>query len=376
MEFNVSSKVLYNAAAAVSKVINSKNTMVILDNFLMTLDGEVLHILGTDVENAVEAHVPVQEASGSGSFCVNARRMVELLKEIPEQGLSFKIDDNLNIKLDYASGTYNFAAQSSEDYPSYKLDDDEMRDAQSFKIPASVLSAGIGYTLFAVSTDEYRAAMMGVFMNVKRDSIDMVATDTRKLVKYTNTSFAPGVDTSCIIPVKQATILKNIFGADDEIAVTMTSKCATFTTENISFNCRFINGMFPDYNRVIPRNNSLELSIDRASFFTAVRRVGLFCAPGYGLVKLKITPDQIELKAQDSNMMTVAHEKVPCSFSGNQLVIGFSAPYLVDIFGTLQSQNVSVFLSDPARPGIFKPTEVEDNTEVVMLLMPMTVGEY
>jgi DNA polymerase-3 subunit beta len=134
--------------------------------------------------------------------------------------------------------------------------------------------------------------------------------------------------------------------------------------------------MFPDYNRVIPRNNSLELSIDRASFFTAVRRVGLFCAPGYGLVKLKITPDQIELKAQDSNMMTVAHEKVPCSFSGNQLVIGFSAPYLVDIFGTLQSQNVSVFLSDPARPGIFKPTEVEDNTEVVMLLMPMTVGEY
>jgi DNA polymerase-3 subunit beta len=376
MKFNVSSKKFYNAASAVSKVINNKNTLTILDNFLITLDGDTLHITGSDVENALEARIPVMDAEGSGSICVGARRLVDLLKEIPDQGVTVNIDDSNIIKLEYSSGTYDFVGIDGSEYPAYKKDEDDVEQPITFSCPVSVLAKGFDYTLFAISGDDYRPAMMGVHLDIKRDSIIFASTDTRKLVKYVNSSCQPGVEASCIVPAKQAGILRSVFGADAEVKVSMTTKSATFETETLLFNCRFINSVFPDYNRVIPVNNNLELTVDRQLLLNAVRRVGLFVAPGYGLIKIKITPDKMELVAQDSNLMTSAREKVPCSFTGEQMVIGFSAPFLTEILNTLKSSDVVINLCDPARPGIFRPSEKEDDAELIMLLMPMTVGEF
>jgi len=376
MKFNISSKTLYSYASAVSKVINSKNAMTILNNFYMELAGDKLIIRGSDVENALTARVTVSEAEGSGSFCVDARRFVDLLKEIPDQGITINVDDNLNINIRYSSGTYDFVALEGVQYPEYKKAEDDTADPVEFVCSSSQIAAGIENTLFAASTDDYRPMMMGVFFDIKPDGITFVATDTRKLVKYVDRTSAPGVTASCIVPPKPANILKTVFGADEEVRVSLTSKSATFENDTIQFNCRFIQGNFPDYNRVIPRNNNLMLSADRQTLLNAIRRVGVFVDPGFGLEKFKITPDNVEIKSQDNNLMTSAHESVSCSFTGNELIIGFSAPFLIEILNTIKTQDVNILLSDPGRPGIFRPAEDAENTELVMLLMPMTVGEF
>jgi DNA polymerase-3 subunit beta len=375
MKFNVPSKTLHAYASAVSKVINSKNALTVLNNFFMTLEGETLIITGSDVENALTARIPVTEASGNGSFCVDARRLVDLFKEIPDQGVTIEVDNNLGVHITYSSGSYDLTAIDGSEYPAYKKDDDDTAPVE-FTCPANVITKGIENTLFAASTDDYRLLMMGVYFDIKPDSITFVATDTRKLVKYTNKKANPGITASCIMPAKPANILKNVFSGDEDVKITLSSKSATIENSVFSFNCRFIQGNFPDYNRVIPRNNDLVLTADRATLLNAVRRVGLFVDPGYGLEKFKITPDTVELKSEDNNLMTCARELVPCSFTGERLVIGFSAPFLLEMLSTINTTDVVIKLSDPGRPGIFCPSEDEEDTELVMLLMPMTVGEF
>ena len=375
MKFNVPSKTLYTYASAVNKVINSKNALIVLNNFLMSLDGDTLTITGSDVENALTARVPVTEAEGSGSFCIEAKRFVDLLKEIPEQGITVEVDPRGNVRVSYSSGQYDFVAIDGAEYPMFKKDEDDT-EPKVFTCPSSTIVRGIENTLFAASTDDYRPLMMGVFFDIKPDQIVFVATDTRKLVKFSDKGVKPGISTSCIVPAKPATILRSVFSGDEELTITLTAKSATIENTTFSFNCRFIQGNFPDYNRVIPRNNNLTLTADRLTLLNAVRRVGLFVDPGYGLEKFRITPSQVELKSEDNNLMMSARETVPCSFTGEQLIIGFSAPFLLEMLNTIPTQDVVINLSDPGRPGIFRPAEEDEDTELIMLLMPMTVGEF
>ena len=376
MKFNVPSKTLYNYVSSVSKVINSKNALAILNNFLFVLDDNTLTITASDLENRLAARVPVTEVEGNGSFCIDARRLVDLLKEMPDQGITFNIDDNtLAVEITYPSGNYNLIALNGNEYPSNNNDDEDTEKLE-FTCPTEQLIKGIDNTLFAVGNDDLRPQMMGILWDIKPDAITFVATDTRKLVKYRNEMSAPGVEGSCIIPIKPATVIKNVFAKEQEVKVTIEPKSATFESPSFTFNCRFIKGTFPDYNRVIPANNPYTLTIDRHSFLNAVRRVGVFVDPGHGLVKFKLTPDKLIMKAQDNNYLTSAWESVPCDFTGSEMVIGFSAPYLIEIFGTLSTSDIVIKLSDPSRPGVFLPSENDTDSELLMLLMPMTVSEF
>ena len=376
MKFNVPSKTLYNYVSSVSKVINSKNALAILNNFLFVLDDTTLTITASDLENRLTARVPVTEAEGNGSFCIDARRLVDLLKEMPDQGITFNIDDNnLAVEITYPSGNYNLIALNGNEYPSNNNDGEDIEKLE-FTCPTEQLIKGIDNTLFAVGNDDLRPQMMGILWDIKPDAITFVATDTRKLVKYRNEMSAPGIEGSCIIPIKPATVIKNVFAKEQEVKVTIEPKSATFESPSFTFNCRFIKGTFPDYNRVIPANNPYTLTIDRHSFLNAVRRVGVFVDPGHGLVKFKLTPDKLIMKAQDNNYLTSAWESVPCDFTGSEMVIGFSAPYLIEIFGTLSTSDIVIKLSDPSRPGVFLPSENDTDSELLMLLMPMTVSEF
>jgi len=376
MKFNVPSKTLYSYVSSVSKVINSKNTLAILNNFLFVLEGDTLTITASDIENRLTARIPVMGAEGGGSFCIDARRLVDLLKEMPDQGITFDINDNtLAVEITYPSGNYSLIAINGNEYPSDKNDSEDV-DSIEFTCPTEQIINGIDNTLFAVGNDDLRPQMMGILWDIKPDAITFVATDTRKLVKYRNEMSAPGVEGSCIFPIKPATVIKNVFAKEQEVKITIEPKCATFESPSFTFTCRFIKGTFPDYNRVIPTGNPYTLTIDRQSFLNAVRRVGVFVDPGHGLVKFKITPDKVILKAQDNNYQTSAWESVPCDFTGNEMVIGFSAPYLIEIFNTLSTNDIILKLSDPSRPGLFLPTENKANSELLMLLMPMTVSEF
>ena len=376
MKFNVSSKTLYSYVSAVSKVINSKNALTILNNFLFELSDNTLTITASDLENTLVAHLEVMDAEGEGKFCVDARRMVDLLKEMPDQGISFDInDDNLAVEIVYPSGNYSFIAINGNEYPSNESVD-ESTDIIEFTCPTEQIIKGIDNTLFAVGNDDLRPQMMGILWDIKPDAITFVATDTRKLVKYRNAMSAPGVEGSCILPIKPATVIKNVFAKEDEVKVTLEPKSATFESPSYKFNCRFIKGSFPDYNRVIPVKNPYVITVDRQSFLNAVRRVGVFVDQGHGLVKFKIEKDQLTMKATDNNFCTTAREVVPCDFTGTEMIIGFSAPYLIEIFNTISTTDILIKLSDPSRPGVFVPSENSENSELLMLLMPMTVSDF
>lgn len=376
MKFNLSSKTFYSYAAAVGKVVNPKSTIPVLNNFLLSLNDSTLSITGCDIENLLTATLPVEEAEGSGSFCVDAARLVSLLKEIPDQGLTVIVDNDLKVTIKYQNGECEFVALNAADYPEYKKKEDDTDEPQSFSIPASALTKGIDNTIFASSNDDFRPMMMGLFLDIKPDNITFVATDTRKLVRYIDSNIKPGITTSCIVPQKPAQIMRTVFNDDDEVMVTLTRKSATLKNGSYTFNCRFIDSVFPDYNRVIPRNNQLTLTADRVALLNVVRRMSLFITQDYGLEKFKITPSKVEVKVEDFNMMSKALESLPVDFTGEQLVIGFNAPFLIEILNTLKSTDVIINLSDPSRPGLFRPSEEPEGTELVMLLMPMTVGEF
>ncbi len=347
MKFNVSSKTLYSYVSAVSKVINSKNALTILNNFLFELSDNTLTITASDLENTLVAHLEVMDAEGEGKFCVDARRMVDLLKEMPDQGISFDInDDNLAVEIVYPSGNYSFIAINGNEYPSNESVD-ESTDIIEFTCPTEQIIKGIDNTLFAVGNDDLRPQMMGILWDIKPDAITFVATDTRKLVKYRNAMSAPGVEGSCILPIKPATVIKNVFAKEDEVKVTLEPKSATFESPSYKFNCRFIKGSFPDYNRVIPVKNPYVITVDRQSFLNAVRRVGVFVDQGHGLVKFKIEKDQLTMKATDNNFCTSAREVVPCDFTGTEMIIGFSAPYLIEIFNTISTTECSFLRRTP-----------------------------
>lgn len=377
MRFQVPCKTFYNAVSAVSKVINAKNSLNILDNFRISLQGDTLTVTGADMDNELTARIPVSDAQGEFCFCVTARRLVELLKELPDQGLSFSIDESTyEVEIEYEGGKYNLTAMPGDDYPEFRRDDDDATEPITFTINAKSLLTGLEYTIFAVGDDDYRPMMKGVFFDLFEDHITFVATDTHKLVRFTDNRVAPGKRGSCIMPVKPATVLRNVFAKDTVLTFSMNRKSAVVSNESFTFKCTFLNGRFPDYTRVIPQTSPYTLSLDRVAALNAMRRVAVFVDPSYGLEKFRITPERLYIKSDDTNMGTCARENIACSYDGPEMVIGFSAPFLIEFMSVMPTDEVLIDLADPSRAGMFRPSENEEGTDLVMLLMPMNVDKF
>ncbi len=373
MKFNVSSKTLYNFVSSVSKIINAKNTMPILNNFLFILEDGMLTIKAADMENSLIGRVYVADAEGNGRFCLDARRIVELFKELPDQGVVFEInDENLEVKISYSNGCYNTVAINGAEYPD-KISNNGDEEKITFVCTGEQVLKGVENTMFAVGTDEIRPQMMGVLWDVKPDCIVFVATDTRKLVKYTNGTSQPNVTCSFILPVKGASVLKNVFSKDEDITVSVSPTSVVFESASFTFDCRLIKGNFPDYNRVIPTANPYILTVDRQSFLTAVRRVAVFGDEGGGLVKFKFTPETVTLRATDNSYGTSGWESVPCNYSGQELLMGFGSQYLIEILSTFSTQEVVIKIADPSRPALCLPADNAPNCELLMILMPMNI---
>lgn len=373
MKFNVASKTLYSSLSAVSKVINSKNALTVLNNFLFTLSGNRLSVRASDMENSLVATLDVLSAEGEGSFCLDAHRMVDLLKEMPPQEMTFEIDDDsFETIIGYPNGEFKTMAIDGAEYPAAEVRD-EAEETVDFSCPAAVAIAGIENTLFAVGSDELRPQMTGILWDIKPDKIIFVATDTRKLVRYCNSAVAPGSACSFILPLKPATVLRNIFAKEENIDISITKKSVTFSSATYTFDCRLIKGMFPDYNRVIPQNNDKTLTVDRQMFINAIRRVTVFGNGGNGLIRFQFDESQVTLVAQDSSYGTSGRETLDCDYQGAPLTIGFGAPYLQEIFSTISTPEVIVKLADQSRPALFTPSENQPDSDLLMILMPMNI---
>lgn len=383
MKFTVSSRALYSTLSGVSKTINSKNTLTVLDNFLLEVDAEkeLLTVTASDTENTLVARLAVSQADESGRFLANAKRLCDIGKELPAVDVEISVDlDSLAMQIDFPGGKFDLVALDANQYP---VSSDPLAEISAdgdvpaeLLLPSSMLMAGIENTIFAVATDQIRPQLMGILWDVKPDDIIFVATDTRKLVKYEDKTAAPGIERRLILPLKPAVLLKQLLAKEEDVKVVLTDKSATFTTEKLTLSCRLIKGNFPPYERVIPADNPYVATFDRESILTAVRRVSVCADPAHGLMKLRFTHGLLEIKVDDTSHSTFAVEKVPCDYNGRDIVIGFSAGYLIEIFNTLPTENILMKLADPSRPGVFVPDENAENTDLVIILMPMTVQDF
>ena len=383
MKFTVASRALYSTLSGVSKTINSKNTLTVLDNFLLEVDAEKeqLTVTASDTENTLVARLGISNVDESGRFLANAKRLCDTGKELPAVDVEISVDlDSLAMQIDFPGGKFDLVALDADQYP---VSSDPLKEIAAgdespveLPLPAGMIVSGIENTLFAVATDQIRPQLLGILWDIKKDGIIFVATDTRKLVKYANKTAAPGIERRLILPVKPSVLLKQLLAKEEEVKVVLTEKSATFTTERITLSCRLIKGNFPPYERVIPENNPYVATFDRESILTAVRRVSVCADPAHGLMKFRFSHGLLEIKVDDTSHSTFAVEEIPCDYNGRDLVIGFSAGYLIEIFNTLSTENILMKIADPSRPGVFVPEENPENTELVIILMPMTVQEF
>jgi len=372
MKFNVEGKAFQQQLQAVSKVISSKNTIKILDNFLLRLEGDRISITGSDSENVLTAFVPVMDVEGEGAIAVPAKRLLEITKEIDNQPLQFYInDDTKEIDLRFLNGHFNFIGVDANDYPVRR---ELPEDCLSLQLPARMVLKGIENTWFAVSTETSRPVMTGIYWDIHEADVTFVSSDTHKLVKYVNTEKAPGLTASFILPGKTSNILKGLLSKDDaDVRITFDAKGGLFEFGDYFLYSVFINGNYPNYNRVIPTDNPFSLVADRVSLINALRRVNLFAPKSSNLIVLNLQPGEVHLSAQDLDYGTSAEERLTCEYEGNSMVVGFNGVFMVEILSNMQGETVVLSLSDPARPGIYSAFEPTEGESLVTIQMPMQV---
>ena len=373
MKFNIDGKLLQQQLSSVNKVINSKNALTILDNFLFELNGSELTITGSDQENTVKAKVEVMDCDGTGRIAVPAKTILDITKEVSNQPLSFELNDQTGeIELSFLNGQFKFMGINADEFPKGDNIEDE---ALNFTMPASVVLKGIENTVYAVSQENIRPIMTGIYWDIHPEDVVFVASDTHKLVRYITREVSPGFERGFIMPAKPANILKGILGKEDIVNIKIGDKGACFSFGDFSLTCRFIKGNYPNYNRVIPNDNPYLVTVDRQSLLNAMRRVAIFASKASSLVKIEMSQGTMRLAAQDLDYGTSAEERVMCEYNGNDMTIGFNSAYTLEILNNMGGDQILIKLSDPARPGIFQPMEQEPNTDLTTIQMPMQVIE-
>ena len=371
MKFSVSSTDLQKKLQLASGAISSNPVLPILEDFLFTIAGNQLTIAATDLETSFITQLEVN-ADGDGSIAVPAKILVDTLKALPQQPITFNIDEsNFGIEITSAYGKYKLAGENGDDYPEIA----EATEVDSVGVSAAYLMEGINKTLFATSTDELRPAMTGVFFQVDFSKLVMVATDAHKLVKYSLSNVEGEVTSSFILPKKALNLLKGALPATDEsVELSFNKSNAFFKFGDTTLVCRLIDARYPDYNAVIPVDNPNVLSISRTDFQNSLKRIVIYANKTTNQVILTIADGSLTVSAQDLDFSNEATEQLACSYDGDPLTIGFNAKFLVEMLGVLEGDDVRLEMSSPTRAGILMPMEETEGQDILMLVMPVMLS--
>ncbi len=374
MNFTVSSSLLLSRLQSVGRVVPAKSSIPILENFLLHVEDNTLHITASDTETTMTTSIELDACDGEVLIALPAKILMETLKEFSEQPLTFEINtDNYAVVFRTETGSYNFIGVDGDGFPKLPVLEE---GAKSSALSTDILSSGIGKTLFAVATNDLRPTMTGVYFSFMPEGLTFVATDAHKLVKLKNTSIVSEDEMSFILPKKPANLLKSIVASESgEVNLSFDSKNIIFELPTYRLICRQIDGKYPNYNNVIPKNNPFKLIVDRQILANSIKRVSAFANQGTLLVKLAITSGNIHITAQDIDFSNSAEENIACQYDGEDIQIGFKAPLLIEILNSISSADIIMELADPSRAGIVLPFENEENEDVLMLLMPMLINE-
>ena len=374
MRFSLSSTALSNKLVALSRVINSKNPLPILADFLFEIKDNTLYLTASDSENTVKTSLELTESDGNGSFAVGNHTLLEAVKTISEQPITIEVDTiNGLAKISYQNGLFSLPIDNSDEYPQTQEVD---ANANTIIISSNILSDNITRSVFATGQEEIRRVMNGIYFDLSEEKITLVATDAHRLVRYTNGSVKGAQAVSFILPKKPAQLLRQVLQKEaEEVKVTFGQKNAKFEFGTTVIVCRQIEGRFPNYNAVIPQNNTNKVVVDRQTIVNACKRVAVFANSSTSLLKLALSENQIKISAQDIDFSTSAEETIACDYAGMPMAIGFKAPFLVEILSNVASQDILLQLADPARAGLILPAENEEGQDLLILLMPMLLND-
>ena len=374
MRFNLSSTALGSRLLTLSRVINSKNSLPILDCFLFSVHDGQLTVTASDSENVMRGTLNLENCEGEGDFAVNNHTILDAVKELPEQPLSLDVDmGEMKIYITYQNGSYNFPILNADEYPKAQSVSD---NATTITIDAGILSDNINRSLFATAQDELRPVMNGIYFDLQADSLAIVASDGHKLVRNKNFMIKSDVPASFILPKKPATLLKNVLSRDGgDVVIRFDDRSADISFAEGNLSCRLIEGKYPNYNSVIPQDNPNQVTIDRKSLIGALRRVLPFASDSSQLIRFHVAAGLLELRAEDIDFATSAKESVTCEYGGNPMDIGFKGSSMLEILNNLESEDVTIQLADPSRAGIIIPGAQPENEDILMLIMPMLLND-
>jgi DNA polymerase III subunit beta len=370
MRFVVSSAQLLKNLQKISGVISTNTVLPILEDFLFDINKGKLSITATDLDTTMSVSMEV-ESKENFKVAIPARILLDSLKALPEQPITIAVDETTNgIEITTDNGKYKLSGENSADFPKEPV----AEGVDEVKLAASILNKGVSKTLFAVSNDELRPAMTGVYFQLDNNGITFVATDAHKLVKF-NRKDVVGGNTSFIVPKKALNLLKAVVPNNDtEVSVQFNKSNAFFSFENIQLICRLIDAKYPDYNAVIPKENPNLLSLQKDDFYSSLRRTSIFSNKTTHQVVLKMAGAELTVSAQDLDFSNEASEKLTCEYLGNPMEIGFNAKFLLEMLGSLDSTEINIELSTPNRAGIIRPTEKDENEDLLMLVMPVMLN--
>lgn len=370
MKFVVSSGDLLSHLQIAGRAIPSKSPVTILENFLFSVEGSLLTITASDMEVVIKTTLEVSDADHDGKVAVPGGKITEYLKKLPEQPITFNIDDtNYSIEIVTSSGNNNQGGLSAEDFPEAK-DIDNVKG--SLTISTDVLLSGINHTLFAASSDDLRPIMNGVLLDIQPDKLIFVATDSHVLSRYIRTDVKADFESSLVLGRKAANLIKNIFSAGDDVTITYNDTNAVLRSSNHTLICRLAAGNYPNYKSVIPSDNPYHVVVNRQDLSNAVYRSSLF-TDGSGLIRLELTENNILVSAQDLTFACSASEKVSCQYDGIEMPVGLKSPSISTILTNMTSTDIEMQFSDPSRAVLILPTEKTDNEDELLLIMPMRV---
>jgi DNA polymerase-3 subunit beta len=370
MKFIVSSSSLLKHLQQISGVINANTVLPILEDFLFEIEGKKLNIIATDLETVMRVEMEV-ESKLDGKVCIPAKILLDSLKNIADQPLTFSIDKNFAIEITSDNGKYKVMGENPDNFPKEPAAD----DTTAFTMTSSGLVTAINKTLFAVSNDDLRPAMTGVYFELTNEAVQFVATDAHRLVRYKRTDAKATKTDAFIVPKKPLNLLKNALpDNEDELSISYNTNHLFVSHGEVQMICRLIDARFPDYRVVIPTDNPYKLHLNKVDFQNALRRVSVFSNKSTNQVALTIAANELQLAAQDIDFSFEGNERMTCQYDGGDLQIAFNAKFLIEMLSAADTAEVNIELSTSTKAGILKPTEQAENEELLMLIMPLMLN--
>ena len=370
MKFIASSSLLLKNIQVLGGILNTNNTLPILDYFLFNISESVLKITASDLETTLSAEIKI-ESEDNGSIAVPAKLLIDTLKTFPDQPLTFKTEGDSIIEISSDQGKYDMAYFGGDEFPKSV----SLPSPSKTIIPSNILATAISKTIFAAGNDDLRPVMSGVFFQFSSQNLTFVATDAHKLVKYTRTDVTADKTAEFIMPKKPLNLLKGVLSGEEDVTIEYNDANAKFTFENFVLICRLIDGKYPNYEAVIPKENPNKLTVDRASFQNSVRRVSIFSSKTTHQIRLKMAGTELNISAEDIDFSNKADERLNCDYQGDDMQIGFNSRFLSEMLSNLSSNEVLIEMSLPNRAGILTPIDGTDEGEqITMLVMPVMLN--